>query len=217
MDERFWLSSTFSFEHSQLSQHDHFPLNGQVQVQDTPFLFFKNQPFIPFHVMSSSKPRVGLSIALGFRPFFVRRQSRPFATDVWASSLDHWINFVVLRCHWAKKIKVDGRNPAEPAISTPRFFGSRNLGGDFWKNTVGREDVLDDEARLLDFRTIYLKVKILSCRELMFQTWNLLQFWGHGLRMFNNISPAFEMTVDTSAAARVDVQPFVSPLTSHTV
>ena len=51
----------------------------------------------------------------------------------------------------------------------------------------------------------------------MFQTWNLFQFWGHGLRMFNNISPAFEMTVDTSAAARVDVQPFVSPLTSHTV
>lgn len=117
----------------------------------------------------------------------------------------------------AKKIKVDGRNPAEPAISSPRFLGSRNLGGDFWKNTVGREDVLDDEARLLDFRTIYLKVKILSCKELMFQTWNLLQFWGHGLRMFNNISPAFEMTVDTSAAARVDVQPFVSPLTSHTV
>lgn len=51
----------------------------------------------------------------------------------------------------------------------------------------------------------------------MFQTWNLLKFWGHGLRMFSNISPAFEMTVDTSAAARLDVQPFVSPLTSHTV
>lgn len=133
LDERFWLSSTFSsksFEHSQLSQHDHFPLNGQVQIQDTPF-FVLSKPtfhtFPAFHVFFETPGGTFNSTWLN-DPFFVSDANvgvllRDRCLGIAAEkSLDQFCGAKMPL--WRKK-----------QFLLPDFLGSRNLGGDFWKNT----------------------------------------------------------------------------------